>query len=169
MSSSDRLKLLAYSILEKIDIAEEDILLMTKGQNFTSDPRLALAYYYFCGGHPDAFVINDEHVREDVSVKERLLRVMDPPPGSLEYKQCQTSSTAADPSNYSIFACASCCEFLVGSQSGHVCLPLDLLPESYRVSTRVYTERYGHLCANILRNHAQILQVSDGIFFSSES
>eukprot|EP00644_Phytophthora_capsici_P013451 jgi/Phyca11/17639/fgenesh1_pg.PHYCAscaffold_29_\ len=41
--------------------------------------RLALIYYYCCGAHPEAFVFNDEHLREDESVKERLLYALDSP------------------------------------------------------------------------------------------
>ncbi|EEY70269.1 uncharacterized protein PITG_21983, partial [Phytophthora infestans T30-4] len=98
-SINDRLQKLAKLILHKHDISEEEPSLMMKGQNFNSDPRLALAYYYCCGGQPDAFVFNDEHIRDDESFRERLLNVMDAPPGLLEYERCQASSATNDPSN----------------------------------------------------------------------
>ncbi|ETN10941.1 hypothetical protein PPTG_09972 [Phytophthora nicotianae INRA-310] len=104
ISINDRLQALAESILHKHDISGEELSLMMKGQNFTSDPRLALAYYYCCAGQPDAFVFNDEHVRDDELVRERLLNAMDAPPGLPEYERCQASSAASDPANFKEFA-----------------------------------------------------------------
>ncbi|ETO59125.1 hypothetical protein F444_22500, partial [Phytophthora nicotianae P1976] len=94
---TDRLQTLANAILNKRYISEEDICFMSKGQNFTSDPRLALIYYYCCGGHPEAFIFNDEHLREDESVKERLLNALDSPIGVEEYERCQASAAAVNP------------------------------------------------------------------------
>ncbi|ETM48838.1 hypothetical protein L914_06688 [Phytophthora nicotianae] len=162
ISINDRLQALAESILHKHDISGEELSLMMKGQNFTSDPRLALAYYYCCAGQPDAFVFNDEHVRDDELVRERLLNAMDAPPGLPEYERCQASSAASDPANFSIFACASCCEFLLGPESGHVCLPLSLLSQSFQISSEEFAKRYGHLSMGTVRKHAQILLQPDG-------
>ncbi|ETM31741.1 hypothetical protein L914_20742 [Phytophthora nicotianae] len=90
---TDRLQTLANAILNKRYISAEGICFMSKGQKFTSDPRLALIYYYCFGGHPEAFVFNDEHLREDESVKERLLNALDSPIGVEEYERCQQRST----------------------------------------------------------------------------
>ncbi|ETI31425.1 hypothetical protein F443_21614 [Phytophthora nicotianae P1569] len=90
---TDRLQTLANAILNKRYISAEGICFMSKGQKFTSDPRLALIYYYCFGGHPEAFVFNDEHLREDESVKERLLNALDSPIGVEEYERWQQRST----------------------------------------------------------------------------
>ncbi|ETI41026.1 hypothetical protein F443_13699, partial [Phytophthora nicotianae P1569] len=159
---TDRLQTLANAILNKRYISEEDICFMSKGQNFTSDPRLALIYYYCCGGHPEAFIFNDEHLREDESVKERLLNALDSPIGVEEYERCQASAAAVNPTQSCIVACASCCEFLVGADCTHVCLPLLRLPDTFRVSEDEFATRYGHLSEDIIRKHAQILLEPDG-------
>ncbi|KAG1711384.1 hypothetical protein DVH05_008638 [Phytophthora capsici] len=159
---TDRLQTLANAILGKRYISEEDICLMCKGQNFTSDPRLALIYYYCCGAHPEAFVFNDEHLREDESVKERLLYALDSPNGVEEYERCQASAAAVNPTQSCIVARASCCEFLVGADCTHACLPLLRLPDTFRVSEDEFATRYGHLSEDIIRKHAQILLEPDG-------
>ncbi|ETK74515.1 hypothetical protein L915_18714 [Phytophthora nicotianae] len=135
---------------------------MMEGQNFTSDPKLALIYYYCCGGQPDALVFNDEHVRDYEHVRERLLDALDSPLGKSEYERCQTSATSLDPSQSGIFACASCCEFLVGPRSNHVCLSLSQLSQSFRISDEEYESRYGHLSDDIAKSHAQVFYHPDG-------
>ncbi|OWZ13562.1 hypothetical protein PHMEG_00013093 [Phytophthora megakarya] len=71
---------------------------MSTGQSYTSDLRLALAYYYCCGGHPEAFLFNDEHVRDSECVRERITSALGTPPGVAEYSRCQASAVSAEPS-----------------------------------------------------------------------
>jgi hypothetical protein len=56
---------LSETIFSKTDIDMETIEYLEKGQNFTRDPRLALAYYHLCSSHPDAFVFNDKTLNNE--------------------------------------------------------------------------------------------------------
>jgi hypothetical protein len=157
------LKDLAESVLLKNGISDDEIALMTTGQSYTNEPRLALAYYYCCGSHPVDFVFNDEHVCDSESVRERLLNALDSPPGATECSRCDATAAAADPSTSAISACASCCEFLVGPASGHLSLPLSRLPDTFRVSSEEYDTRYEHLSDDKAEKYARVFVSQDGI------
>ena len=93
-----QLQEVAEGILERRDVDLETLQLIALNQNWTKHPHLALVYFHCCANHPDAFVCNDEKLHGDAgaSVRARLPRVLNAPPGVQEAVRCQVSVREQD-------------------------------------------------------------------------
>lgn len=89
---------------------DEEVRFMSHGQRFTSDPRLALAYYYCCGVDLGAFVFGGEQLNGGATegTRRRLKRAFDDYPKSADIAVCQSIVRAAESESTNILACASC-------------------------------------------------------------
>ncbi|KAG1691107.1 hypothetical protein DVH05_027182 [Phytophthora capsici] len=102
------------SLEEKVIRAQElnaaDIAQMATGQHFTSDPRLALAYYYCCGVDPGAFVFGNEMLRgaSGAATRERLAALLAECPSQSEVAECQRLADEIESESVDLWACASC-------------------------------------------------------------
>jgi hypothetical protein len=105
---------LSETILDMVDIDQETINLLARGQNYTKSPNCALAYYHLCSSHPDAFVFNDECLQgeEGKAVCQRLLDSIGQPIGKEEATLCQQSAARHSTDIGRIAYCASCNEVL---------------------------------------------------------
>ncbi|KAF4044883.1 Helitron helicase-like domain-containing protein [Phytophthora infestans] len=136
----DNLVDIANRVLSARQLTPEELTAMQNGQGYCFDPRLGLAYFHCCSQHPDAFVFNDEMVSPDASGNEtacvqRLLRVLDEPPGQNEAVTCQKSIEA------------------------HVVhTTIDELSELFHATSQEREERYGGLDDATLRLHCQVYQ-----------
>jgi hypothetical protein len=93
------------------DIDIDTISFLREGQNFSKDPRLALAYFWLCGSHPDTFICNDESPN-DPQVFKHVKEAIGAPVGQEEAMLLQKCISKHDSGIARLAACASCNERL---------------------------------------------------------
>ncbi|EGZ07447.1 hypothetical protein PHYSODRAFT_306619 [Phytophthora sojae] len=173
-----RLAELLDRILDATTLSSNDMKTLRDGQGFSTPPRLALAYFHCCAQHPDAFAHNDEHLRPpngnpgergserngrtseaQPTVEDRLLRVLDDPPGQEEAIRCQQSVQQDIPGD--IAACALCCEIITNTESCAMRMKLSELPVTFKATPQERKEWYGGVPDGILNEYCQVV-VSNG-------
>ena len=161
-----RLQELNSSILNMQHISKKDIDLMSKSQNFSKFPNLALVYFHLCGPHPDAFIFNDESLngQEGEEVWKRLEDIIGEPIGKPDAERCYDSTMKHDPSTGRIAACSSCneiiyeCDGKINEVSGYENLvePFSLTDEQ--------VDKLRSIDEEIIREHISVTQ-HDGKYY----
>ena len=153
-----QLQEVAEGILERRDVDLETLQLIALNQNWTKHPHLALVYFHCCANHPDAFVCNDEKLHGDAgaSVRARLLRVLDAPPGVQEAVRCQVSVREQNSASAHIWFCASCNRKIEHNERKMLQFALHELPTSF-LATPGECVRFAGVPVTIVEKHLQVI------------
>ncbi|KAG1711916.1 hypothetical protein DVH05_009157 [Phytophthora capsici] len=155
------------SLEEKVMRAQElnvaDIAQMATGQHFTSDPRLALAYYYCCGVDPGAFVYGNEMLRgaSGAATRERLAALLAECPSQSEVAECQRLVDEIEAESVDLWACASCGRVLL--EGVHFRRLEDL--SSVVLTQQERDELDVSMPSHIARTYRQLLFVGEQVYY----
>jgi hypothetical protein len=93
LGEEEALRDVATRILHAVDIERDAIALMSRSQNVTKDPRLALAYFHLCSTDPDKCLNGPV----SSATYERILRAIGGPVGQAESARYQMSAARTGP------------------------------------------------------------------------
>ncbi|KAG7390799.1 hypothetical protein PHYPSEUDO_006621 [Phytophthora pseudosyringae] len=112
---------LGEQALTSRDFTEAEIQFMNRGQRFTNGPRLALAFYYCCGGDPNGFGFRDEQLNGSggEGALGRLEDIFDYYPIPTDLATCQNLVSALEADSTDIWAWASCRRVLLENEVGY--------------------------------------------------
>jgi hypothetical protein len=139
------------------DIDIDTISFLREGQNFSKDPRLALAYFWLCGSHPDTFKCNDESPT-DPQVVKRVKEAIWGPVGQEDAMQLQKCVSKHDSGTARLAACASCNERLFANKD--IIIDAGLVQSLHRsfLLLEKQVQNYCHLPRAMAQAHVSVLQ-----------